>query len=162
MLGVPPAAGARRSPEPDGHGAGRGGCRDGTGERRGRRLTCRRLLAAASLAGLTALTLGGCERGSGYIEIKLVPSAGVRSPRLLLDSTRLEPIRDGQAILTARAGIHKLQMEWIGGQNTVLCQIEVRKDRITTLTLSVLNRPPRCQCRRSSPDSKGRTRTCIS
>jgi hypothetical protein len=78
----------------------------------------------------------------------------------MLDTTRLEPIKDGQAILTAKVGTHKLQMEWIGGQNTVLCEVEVRKDRITTLTLSVLSRPPRCQCRHRGGD--GRSRTCVS
>lgn len=118
----------------------------------------RRFLALACLA---TLALGGCERGSGYIEIKVVPS-NMRSPRLLLDSTRLEPIRDGQAILTASAGSHQLQMEWIGGQNTVLCAVEVRKDRITTVTVSVLGRPPRCQCRRAGSDSKARVLTCVS
>lgn len=121
----------------------------------------RRRLAAAGLAGLVALALGACERGSGYVEIKVVPSAA-RTPRLLLDSTRLEPFKDGQAILSASAGTHKLQMEWVGGQNTVLCEVEVKKDRITTLTLSVLDRPPRCQCRRSGSDSKGKTQTCVS
>jgi len=140
---------------PRGRGAGRQVGRKQVGHKR---IVCR--LAAAGLAGFVALTLGACERGSGYVEIKVVPSSAVRTPRLLLDSTRLEPIKDGQAILTAKAGTHKLQMEWIGGQNTVLCEVVVRKDRITTLTLSVLNRPPRCQCRHSASDSRGRT--CVS
>lgn len=134
----------------------------GAGRRAGRWVSGRRLAAAGLLAGLAALTLGACERGSGYVEIKIVPSAA-RTPRLLLDSTRLEPIKDGQTILTATVGTHKLQMEWIGGENTVLCEVVVRKDRITTLTLSVLNRPPRCQCRHSGSDSsRGRTQTCVS
>lgn len=110
---------------------------------------------------VAALVLCACTRGSGYVEIKVVPSRA-RAPRLLLDSTRLDPIKDGQAILSARVGTHELQMEWIGGENTVLCAVEIQKDRITTVTLSVFERPPRCQCRRNGSDRKARVRTCVS
>jgi hypothetical protein len=40
-----------------------------------------------------------------------------------------------------------------------LCDIEVRKNRITTVTVSVLERPPHCQCRFSGGNGD---RTCVS
>jgi hypothetical protein len=40
----------------------------------------------------------------------------------------------------------------------MLCEIAVKKNRITTVTISVLERPPRCQCRYGS----GASRVCVS
>jgi hypothetical protein len=55
----------------------------------------------------------------------------------------------------------KLQADSDGGQLMVLCNIEVRKNRITTVTVSAVSRQPRCQCGRTSgPDAPG-NRTCI-
>lgn len=133
-------------------------------QRGGRATERRRHVAVASLGivAIVGLTLTACDSGSGYVEIKIVPSTAAKAPLLLLDSTKLDPIKDGQAILTAKAGRHKLQMEWVGGSNTLLCEVEVRKDRITTVTLSVLDRPPRCQCRHGSGDGGNKTPTCVS
>ena len=57
-------------------------------------------------------------------------------------------MQKGVAVLKQRAGTTKLSAESIGGQ-VALCDIVVRKNRITTVTVSVLERPPRCQCRNS-------------
>ena len=93
---------------------------------------------------------------TGYVEIRTVPVASQRSPSLFLDSTKLEPVQKGVAVLKQRAGTTKLSAESIGGQ-VALCDIVVRKNRITTVTVSVLERPPRCQCRNSA--AKG---ACVS
>jgi hypothetical protein len=50
----------------------------------------------------------------------------------------------------------KLAIENAGHQ-VPLCEIAVRKDRITTVTVSVLDRPPRCQCRNT-----GTNKVCVS
>ena len=96
----------------------------------------------------------------GYVEIKTVPAAPVTQAALYLDSTRLAPIRQGTALIRQRVGTLKLQAEAFGTR-APLCDIEVKKDRITSVTISVLERPPRCVCcfagGGSTPD-----RTCVS
>lgn len=108
------------------------------------------------LGGITVvaagLTLAACnvEGDTGYVEIRTVPVASQRSPSLFLDKTKLEPIQKGVAVLKQRAGTTKLSSEGLAGSQVVLCDIVVRKNRITTVTVSVLERPPRCQCRNSA------------
>jgi hypothetical protein len=109
------------------------------------------VLAAALLA-LTACDFGG---GFGYVEIKSIPAAPAVA--LYLDSVKLEPIRSGNAVLRQKVGTIKLQADSDGGQLAILCNIEVRKNRITTVTVSMVSRQPRCQCGRTS----GPARTCI-
>jgi hypothetical protein len=93
---------------------------------------------------------------TGYVEIRTVPTASSRAPTLYLDRTKLNAVQKGVAILSQRAGTVKLSADNFGGQ-VALCDIVVRKNRITTVTVSILERPPRCQCRNSSAD-----RTCVS
>lgn len=110
---------------------------------------------------LVASLLSACnlERAGGYIEIKTVPASSGALPPLYLDSTKLQPIKKSTTVLTQPAGPVKLQFEGSSGNKVVLCDIVVKKDRITTVTVSVIERPPRCQCRISSgPDS----RVCVS
>jgi hypothetical protein len=116
--------------------------------------------ASGIVAGVVAagIVLAACNPTgeTGYVEIRTGPVASQRSPSLYLDSTKLEPVQKGVAVLKQRAGTTKLSAESIGGQVT-LCDIVVRKNRITTVTVSVLERPPRCQCRNSA--AKG---ACVS
>jgi hypothetical protein len=57
-------------------------------------------------------------------------------------------------------GTRKLQIDPTG-QIPALCDLVVKKDRITTVTVSTLERPPRCMCARpTGSDAQGR-RTCI-
>ena len=112
-------------------------------------------------AGLVALMVGACEpgEGSGFVQIKLVPSSAATQPPLFLDAVKLEPVRKGETVLTRRSGTRKLQVEAPGGQKTDLCDIVVKKNRVTTVTVSVLERPPRCQCSHSS--GAPAARTCV-
>jgi hypothetical protein len=116
--------------------------------------------ASGTVAGVVAagVILAACNPtgDTGYVEIRTVPVASQRSPSLYLDSTKLEPVQKGVAVLKQRAGTTKLSAESIGGQ-VAICDIVVRKNRITTVTVSVLERPPRCQCRNSA--AKG---ACVS
>jgi hypothetical protein len=83
----------------------------------------------------------------GYVEIKTVPVAPVAQMALYLDSAKLASIKRGSTILRQHVGTRKLQADWIAGSLAPLCDIEVKRNRITTVTVSVLERPPRCQCR---------------
>jgi hypothetical protein len=111
---------------------------------------------------VAALALCACkpETSSGYVEIKTVPVLG-GSPHLYLDSVKLEPLRKGTAVLKQRVGTAKLQIDGGAGSLAALCDVVVKKNRITTVTVSVLDRPPRCQCRTNPADKSG-TRTCLS
>ena len=109
------------------------------------------------------LALAACNQqgGTGFIQLKTVPVATVAPPALFLDSEKLEPLKKGEAVLTRKVGSTKLQIEGAGGQFTLLCDILVKRNRITTVTLSVAERPPRCQCRIGADQGSRTTRTCI-
>jgi hypothetical protein len=110
-------------------------------------------------AGVVAagLALAGCNLpgDAGYVEIRTVPATS-RVPVLYLDTVKLAPVQKGVAVLKQRAGTAKLFADSMGGQ-VALCDIAVRKNRITTVTVSVLDRPPRCQCRNT-----GANKSCVS
>jgi hypothetical protein len=111
------------------------------------------------VAGL-ALALAGCQATAdvGYVEIKTVPvPTNVVQPSLYLDTIRIDTAKKGTVLLTQRVGTTKLATDGVGGQMT-LCEVVVKKNRITTVTVSVLERPLRCQCRNGGPGS----RTCVS
>jgi hypothetical protein len=93
----------------------------------------------------------------GYVEIKTVPVAPVAQTALYINSTKLAPIRKGSAILRQPIGTFKLQTDGFAGSLAPLCDIVVKRNRITTVTVSVLERPPRCQCRYSGSDVRACT-----
>jgi hypothetical protein len=114
----------------------------------------------ASVCGLV-LTLPGCNYGdTGYIEIKTTSAAA--PPALYLDSDKLAQVRGGVSVLRERVGERKLQADLESGK-VPLCTIVVKKNRITTVTISQLDRSPRCNCvRDGTPADKPSERTCIS
>ncbi len=122
--------------------------------------------AVRGLAGmaLAALALAACKPvgGVGYVEIKTVPVATVTQPALYLDTVKLDPLKKGNAVLAQRVGTAKLQVEGGGGHLAPICEVVVKENRITTVTISVLERPPRCQCRNSAGIDRVSNRTCIS
>jgi len=113
---------------------------------------------AVLVAGV-ALMLAACQPTGdvGYVEIRTVPAlSNVVPPSLYLDTFKVEPPKKGNAVLTQRVGTVKLATDGAGGQ-LLLCEIAVKKNRLTTVTISVLERPPRCQCR-----NNGANRVCVS
>ncbi len=119
-----------------------------------------RWLAVRTGTAVAVLMLAGCipEADTGYVEIKTFPSSAV--PVFYLDSTKLDSLRNGVAVLRQPIGTAKLQTEGFGGQLAHLCNVVVRKNRITSVTVSVLERPMRCQCRNSEAGTG--PRSCIS
>jgi len=104
-----------------------------------------------------SLALAGCNIAgeTGYVEIRTVPATS-RTPALYLDAVKLDPVQKGVAVLKQRTGTTRLFADSVAGQ-VPLCEIAVRKNRITTVTVSVLDRPPRCQCR-----NIGANKACVS
>jgi hypothetical protein len=94
----------------------------------------------------------------GYVEIKTVPVSAVTAPSFYLDTVKLDPIKKGNAVLRQRVGTAKLASDAGGGHLAYLCDVVVKKNRITTVTVSVLERPPRCQCRNGG----GSDKACVS
>ena len=123
----------------------------------------RRLLGLIVSAVIVGAAIAACRPTGdvGYVEIKTVPVAATTQTALYLDSTKLAPIRKGSAILRQGVGTRKLQADWVAGSLALLCDIVVKKNRITTVTVSVLERPPRCQCRFGGTDA-ATARACVS
>ena len=120
----------------------------------------------AAVIVLTLPLLAACkpERDAGYVEIKTVPVSSLAPPPLYLDSVKLAPLKSGVAVLRQQVGTAKLEAESASGKYP-LCEVVVKKNRITTVTVSFLERPPRCQCRGAGTPpgapSGAPARTCL-
>ena len=121
----------------------------------------RRLVGLAVSVVIVGAAIAACRPNgdTGYVEIKTVPNAPVTTTALYIDSARLAPIRKGSAILRQPTGTFKLQADGASGALAQLCEIVIVRNRITTVTVSVLERPPRCQCRNSGTDA---AHACVS
>ena len=122
-----------------------------------------RLLGLLASAALVGAAIAACRPSGdvGYVEIETVPSATAARTALYLDAVKLAPLKNGSAILRQSVGTLKLQADGFAGAMTPLCSIVIAKDRITTVTISVLERPPRCQCRFLSHDA-ATAQACVS
>jgi len=108
--------------------------------------------------------LAGCIRQgeTGFVQVKTVPvPSSISQPVLYLDSVKLEPLKKGEAVLVQKTGTSKLQAEGTGGQLTPLCDVVVKKNRITAVTISTVQRPPRCQCSHDASQGSQSKRTCV-
>ncbi len=112
-------------------------------------------------AGLALFALAGCniDGSVGYVEIKTVPPSA--SVALYLDAAKIEPPRNGVAVLRQKVGTVKLQTDGEGNHSAVLCTIVVQKNRITSVTVTAVSRQLRCQCARSAGSSGQPVRACI-
>ena len=109
------------------------------------------------LIALASLALAGCNQGgTGYVELKTVPGSAKVS--LFLDADKVDA-KPGVTLLRQPVGTARLQTEGADGK-VLLCHVVVKKNRITTVTVSPLERPPRCQCERASGEGAA-SRTCI-
>jgi hypothetical protein len=110
---------------------------------------------------LLILGLTSCQRddSTGYVEIKAIPASA--AVPLYLDAVKLEPLRNGNALLRRKPGTTGLETGLEAGKLSLLCNIEVRKNRITSVTVSVTGVVARCQCGRASGAPTPADRTCI-
>lgn len=103
------------------------------------------VLASAAIVGV-AVVAWKPSSDVGYVQINTVPVTAMTQAQLYFDTVKLAPVKNGTALLRQSAGTLTLRSDAYGGNAVSLCQIEVKKDRITTVTISILERPPRCQC----------------
>ncbi len=108
-------------------------------------MTVARTAAGLGLAFL-APALAGCIGAGdvGYVQIKTVP-VYLGSQAIYLNSEKLDPFKNGVALLREPVGTADLQIGSDGGSLALVCSLTVRKNRLTTVVVSVLSRPPRCQ-----------------
>ena len=118
------------------------------------------ILASAAIVG-AAVYAWKPSGDIGYVQINAVPVTPVTQAQLYFDTVRLAPFNNGTALLRQSVGTLTLRADSYGSTTVPLCRIEVRKDRITTVTVSMLERPPRCQCRFSS-GGEAASRMCVS
>ena len=121
------------------------------------------LVASAAIAVAAVVALAACKPTGdvGYVEIKTVPVAPLTRTALYVGSTKVGVVRQGSAVVRQHVGTVTLQTDGLAGGLAPLCDIVVLKDRVTTVTVSVLDRPPRCQCRFSGDDAAS-ARACVS
>lgn len=121
---------------------------------------CRLAVVVLAASAVAACNLEG---DTGFVEIRTMPMSTLApSPPFYIDAERLEPVRRGAAVLRQRVGTRKLQIEASNGNLAALCEVVVKKNRITTVTVTVVDRPPRCQCRTSGGIDRPANRTCVS
>ena len=114
-----------------------------------------RALGLAASAVIVGAVIVACRPAGnvGYVEIKTVPVAPFTQAALYFDSSKLAPIKKGSVVLREPIGTIELETDGFAGTLTHLCKIVVAKDRITSVTISVLERPPRCQCLYTGTDA---------
>lgn len=118
------------------------------------------VLASAAIVGL-AIFAWRPSSDIGYVQINTVPITALMPAQLYFDTIKLAPVKNGSALLRQSTGTLTLRSDGYGNTLVPLCQIEVKKDRITTVTVSILERPPRCQCRFNSGGDTT-NRMCVS
>jgi hypothetical protein len=119
---------------------------------------------AWSAGALLIAVLAGCirEEETGFVQIKAVPALTGSTLAFYLNDAKIVTLKNGEALLTHKSGTSKLQVEAGAGQLLPLCEIVVSKNRITTVTVSTLSRPPRCQCSHAAGQGPQASRTCAS
>jgi hypothetical protein len=121
------------------------------------------VILGAALVLASTLTACKPEPDVGYVELRTLPVAtSVAPPAFYLDTVKLDPVKKGVAVLRQRVGTAKLSIEGSPGNTAVMCEVVVRKNRITTVTVSVLERPMRCHCRAGPGSKEQPARVCVS
>ena len=107
--------------------------------------------------GLVISGMTGCGLNDvGYIEIK-----GDLGGSIYLDGVSVERPKSGMAILRAKTGKRELTTLAPTSSSTLLCFVQVRKDRLTSVTLASTSAFRYCTCANKGPAIEGK-RQCIS
>ena len=101
-----------------------------------------RLVRQGAAISLAAAALSACmpEKDVGYVEIKTFPTFAIP---LYLDTVKVAELNGGSALMSHSVGRTTLQLQR-NGQFFPICEFEVRKNRIVTVTISPVDRSPRC------------------
>ncbi len=120
------------------------------------------LLASVLVVG-AAIAVSRPRSDFGYVEINTVPITPMTRTVFYINSTELALLKAGNAILRQPVGTLKLQSDGIAGSRVPLCDIVVMKNRITTVTISLAQLPPRCECHLNATDPRtSANHACVS
>jgi hypothetical protein len=113
-----------------------------------------RILATSIILGAPGLT--GCDgQDTGYVDIALASGVPAERP-LYVGSTPVSG--HGHILLHRSVGTVSLKNRaWFGDE---YCQIRVRKDRLTTVTVRIVNQRPHCECEIRAPDAAAEVPIC--
>jgi hypothetical protein len=106
--------------------------------------SCRRVAPAVGLA-LAAL-LSACteQEGTGYVEVKLTPPGTASQFVILLDRQQIRSTNSGPIVLRRNVGHARLELERRKDERVTLCDLAVKKNRITSVTVHFQNGTLRC------------------
>jgi hypothetical protein len=101
-------------------------------------------LTAALLGG--ALSLAACrgEEPTGYLEVKLSPASAMKAFVILLDKRQVQPTRGDSLVVRRNVGTAKLELERRKDERLALCDVAVKKNRVTTVTVHMQGTTLRC------------------
>ena len=115
----------------------------------------------ALFVGGLIVVMTGCDNGeTGYVQLRVMPANAAVSTALYLEGVRLDFSRGPTVTLqfkTGRLALTAMASTWA----PALCNIVVRKDRISALTVMAAPTPPKCVCeiRATESDAKPVTGT---
>ena len=98
-------------------------------------------LAVTSILGISALAYWS-ERGTGYVDLRLL---SLISPERAVYLGSRQVSGSGDRVVREDAGRLSLT-DGRGWSSKIYCEVQVRKDRITTVAVRVMNGEPRCEC----------------
>lgn len=106
------------------------------------------------LTGMAAVALLGiicaCDSGNGYVNVRLVSPVRPDRP-LYVGSTVVAGL--GDRVIRQKVGTTTLNSGGGWGSNKVYCKLQVGKDRITIVTVRLVNGEPRCECATRAKES---------
>jgi len=101
-----------------------------------------RPLAGPGVAAWLCVLVAACnEINVGYVELKAFP--GLTAP-LYVNKVKVDSMKNGVTVLREQVGRTTLYLER-NGNLYPLCDFDVMKNRIITVTVSAFDRAPRCE-----------------
>ena len=106
------------------------------------------------------VVIAGCDSGeTGYIQLRVLPANAAASTALYLEGDKLDFSRGPTVTLqfkTGRLALKGMDSTWA----PTLCNIVVRKDRISALTVMGSQSPPKCVCEIRATESDANAVVC--
>ena len=104
------------------------------------------MIRPAILAALAALALAACtpENKSGYVEVRFSPAQALAPFAIMLDRQLVKPARGDSAVIKRSVGDALLELERRKDERVKLCDLKVRENRVTTVTVQFQSGVLRC------------------
>ena len=106
------------------------------------------------------VVMTGCDSGeTGYVQLRVVPANATASTTLYLEGVWLDFSRGPTLTLQFKTG--RVALTTMGSTRaSPLCNIVVRKDRISALTVMAAQTPPKCVCEIRATESDANLVVC--